>query len=207
MKIGIIGGGSVGQKLAALIQSTGHEVVLGLRDPAKASGLSYQVAGLDAAAQVSEVVIIAIPYTACAEVLPKLATALNGKIVIDATNPLNSDWSPLLLGQENSAGEEVARLLPNSRVVKAFNTIFADIMTPERIARGGQKATAFICGDDAGANDIVAELARQIGFTPVVTGPLRNARYLEGMAHLNIAIAVGTGGGTNAAFLYHQIRG
>lgn len=154
----------------------------------------------------ADVVIVALPFAATAEVLPTLASALAGKMVVDATNPVQADWSPLPLGAENSAGEETARCLTKSKIVKAFNTVFADVMTPPRLDRRGRKITVFVAGDYADANNLIARLSGSIGFAPLVTGPLKNARYLEAMAHLNIAIAMG-GGGTNAAILYDQVRG
>ncbi|MEO1603425.1 MAG: NADP oxidoreductase, partial [Pseudomonadota bacterium] len=151
-----------------------------------------------------EVIILAIPFFAAEDVLPTLAEQIADRIVIDATNPLNDDWSPRLLGQENSAAEEIARLLPDAKLVKAFNTIFADIMSESGFDRHGQKATLFIAGDDEVAVATVAGLASDMGLLPVRTGALTTARYLEAMAHLNIAIAVGQSGGTNAAFVYHR---
>ncbi len=205
MKIGIIGGGNVAFRLAALMAQAGHDAVVGVRDASRwPKAAPVAARSMQEAATHGDIVILAIPYSACAEALPRHKAALAGKIVVDATNPLNADWSPMLLGQENSAGEEIKRLLPKSRVVKAFNTIFADIMKSDRLNRGALKATALICGDDDLANREVASLAASMGFAPIVTGPMQNARYLEGMAHLNIAIAVGQGGGTDAAFLYDQ---
>jgi hypothetical protein len=204
MKIGILGSGSVGQKLASLFRTAGHDVLLGAREAGDASGQSVRRGSFAQVAEHGDVVIVAIPYQACAQVLPALRDALAGKIVVDATNPLNADWSPLLLGEENSAGEQLARLLPASRVVKAFNTVFADSMVPERLDRGGKRAASFLCSDHAEASRTIADLARQVGFAPVDAGPLRCARYLEAMAHLNIQIAVGMKGGTNAVFLYDQ---
>lgn len=142
----------------------------------------------------------ALPYAAVAEALPSLADALAGKIVVHATNPVAGDWSPLLLGQENSAGEEVARFLPHSRVVKAFNSIFADVMTPDGPVHHGQRVTRFVAGGASDACRIVAELAKAAGFAPVTAGPLRLERHLEALAHLNIAVAL-SGRGTNAAFM------
>jgi 8-hydroxy-5-deazaflavin:NADPH oxidoreductase len=205
MKIGIIGCGSVGTKLATLMAHAGHQVIVGARNVSKAKAeTAYQVTTIAKAVTHGEVMVLAIPYSACVDVLSPLASELAGKIVIDATNPLNADWSPLLLGEQNSAGEEIARQLPKSQIVKAFNTVFADIMVVDRLKRGVTPATAFICGNNTEAVKKVAGLAKDIGFTPVITGPLQNSRYLEGMAHLNIAIAVGQSGGTNAAFLYDQ---
>lgn len=198
MNIAIFGTGNVGQRLHQLLSPHVASALLCARQPqAGAPGFAQGAAQAD-------VVLLAIPFTALAEVLPGLQDTLRGKVVVDCTNPLNADWSPLLLGQENSAGEETARLLPGARVVKAFNTIFADVMTHERQDRGGLRTTAFVAGDDAQAKAAVLSLASAAGFAPVDVGPLTMARHLEAMAHLNIQIAVGQKGGTNAAFVYHQ---
>lgn len=201
MKIAILGFGNVGKQFANLFSKAGHEVVIGLRS-ASNQELPYPFAPFKEAAAVAEVVAIAIPFTACADVLPELAEVTKGKIVIDSTNPLNTDWSPKLLGQENSASEEISRLLPEAYVVKAFNTIFANVMNKPMKDR--QAITAFIAGDNDEAKRKVIALASDIGYAPIDTGLLYTARYLESMAHLNIQIAVGQEGGTNAAFIYLQ---
>jgi 8-hydroxy-5-deazaflavin:NADPH oxidoreductase len=201
VKLTIIGNGAVGGALVRLFSSAGHQVVVGSRSPSDVIGTT----SIPDAVSRGDVVILAVPFAAINDLLPALAESLTGKIVVDLTNPLNPDWSPLLLGQEHSAGEEISRLLPQSRVVKAFNTVFADVMSKERLARGAYQATTFIAGDNKAAVDTVADLARSAGFAPVTVGALSAARYLESMAHLNISIALGQNGGTNAAFIYHQI--
>jgi len=195
MKIGILGAGNVGSKLADLMRKAGHDVVIGSR-----SGQH----SLKDAAEHGEIAVIAIHFHATGSALPDLAPLLSGKVVIDATNPLNDDWSPLLLGQENSASEEIARLLPDARVAKAFNTIFADVMAPDRQEREGGRVTCFVASDHADAVLAVAGLAEDMGFAPVTISKLSAARQLEAIAHLNIELALGQGGGTNAAFLYHR---
>jgi 8-hydroxy-5-deazaflavin:NADPH oxidoreductase len=201
MTIAILGFGNVGKQFANLFSKAGHEIIIGLRSVSNQE-LPYPFATFKEAAEVADVVAIAIPFTACADVLPELAEVTEGKIVIDSTNPLNTDWSPKLLGQENSASEEISRFLPEAYVVKAFNTIFADVMNEP--VKEGQTITAFIAGDKDEAKQKVIALARDIGYAPIDTGLLYTARYLESMAHLNIQIAVGQGGGTNAAFIYLQ---
>lgn len=201
MKIAILGFGNVGKQLANLFSRAGYEVVIGLRSVSNQE-LPYSFATSKEAAAAADVVAIAIPFAACADILPDLLEAVKGKIVIDSTNPLNAEWSPKLLGQENSAAEEISRLLPEAHIVKAFNTIFADVMDTPII--GGQAITAFIAGDHDETKQKVMALARKVGYAPIDTGPLYTARYLESMAHLNIQIAVGQGGGTNAAFVYLQ---
>ena len=202
MKIAVIGYGTVGKKFAELFCSAGYDVIVGLRS-APVDPIPYPQASFKEAAKAADTVALAIPFSACADVLPEIAEASKGKVVIDSTNPVNSDWSPKLLGQEDySAGEEVSRLLPDAQVVKAFNTIFADVM--DKPVRDGKQITAFVAGDNDSAKHIVANLAAKIGYAPVDTGPLYTARYLESMAHLNIQIAVGQEGGTDAAFIYSQ---
>jgi predicted dinucleotide-binding enzyme len=204
MKIAILGFGNVGKQFANLFSKAEHEVVIGLRS-VSTQELPYTYTTFKEAAQVADIVAIAIPFIACADVLPELAEVTKGKIVIDSTNPLNADWSPKLLGQENSASEEISRLLPEAYVVKAFNTIFADVMN--KPMKGGQSITAFIAGNNDEAKQKISVLASDIGYAPIDTGPLYTARYLESIAHLNIQIAVGQGGGTNAAFIYLQQKG
>jgi 8-hydroxy-5-deazaflavin:NADPH oxidoreductase len=201
MKIAILGFGNVGKQFANLFSNAGHEIVIGLRSVLNQE-LPYPFATFKEAAEVADVVAIAIPFTACANVLPELASVTKGKIVIDSTNPLNPDWSPQLLGQENSASEEISRLLPEAYVVKAFNTIFADVMNEP--VKDGKAITAFIAGDHDEAKRKIIALASDIGYAPIDTGLLYTARYLENMAHLNIQIAVAQGCGTNAAFIYLQ---
>jgi 8-hydroxy-5-deazaflavin:NADPH oxidoreductase len=204
MKLCIIGHGSVGKNLAALAAQSGLEVIVGVRNPAGATG-EFATSAIESAIPGADIVLLAVPFRICHEILPPLAGLLAGKTVIDATNPLNEDWSPLIPSSGRSAAEEIAALLPHSHVVKAFNTVFADIMIAARLDRCGRRATAFMAGDDAAAKDAVASLASGLGFDPLDVGPLVQARYLEAMAHLNIGIAVGQHGGTNAAFLYDQV--
>lgn len=206
MKIGILGGGNVGTALAGLFAHGGHETRVGVRDPARQPASGAATVTLEQAAVHGDVVLVAVPFTAATAVLQPLATHLESKILVDATNPLNADWSPLLLGQESSAAEEIARSVPLARVVKAFNTVFADVMRADRLDRSAGRVTTFVAGDDPDAVAVVSALARDAGFSPVEAGPLRVARYLEALAHLNIQLAVGCGGGTNAAFVYDRAR-
>jgi predicted dinucleotide-binding enzyme len=205
MLIGILGYGAVGQKLAQLFADAGHTITIGLRKAtsAEVNNIPYAVASIAETAANVDALVLAIPHTAAIEALKELAPLLKGKIVIDSTNPLQEDWSPLLLGQENSAGEEIQRLLPESHVVKAFNTIFADVMHKNAI---GQPISAFVAGNNAHAKEAVMHLAQAAGFSPINAGDISSARYLEAMAHLNIRLAVSLGGGTHAAFLYYQAK-
>jgi 8-hydroxy-5-deazaflavin:NADPH oxidoreductase len=197
MKISFIGAGNVATNLGSLFIHAGHTVFYGKRQP-NASQLSIA----DAISH-SEIICFAVPFSAMENLLTTFQEALSDKIVIDVTNPINiHDWSPLLLGEENSAGEQTAKLLPKSKVVKAFNAIFADVMTPEKQVFNGEKLTAFIASDSSEAAKIVKRLADEAGFSGFIVGGIKNARYLEAMAHLNINIA--GSGGTNAGFKFFQ---
>jgi 8-hydroxy-5-deazaflavin:NADPH oxidoreductase len=197
MNISFTGAGKVATGLGNLFSNAGHAVKYGVQNPA-----DNQLSVSDAIS-FGEVICFAIPFSAMNEVLTANKEALKGKIVADITNPVNAaGWSPLYLG-EDSGGEQTARLLPESRVVKAFNTIFADVMKPGKQIFENQKLTAFIASDDAAAANTVKKLADDAGFSGFIAGDIKNARYLEGMAHLNIAMASG-GGGTDAGFAYFQ---
>ncbi len=203
MNIAIFGAGPVGNQLTTLCEAAGHQVLVCTRSAPSASS-SRVTHRFEAGARQAEAVVLAIPFRVAVEVLRPLKSLLHGKIVIDCTNPLNADWSPMLLGQTNSAAEEIARALPGARVVKAFNTIFADVMPAARRDRSGLRSTAFVAGDEDVAKQSVMQLATSFGFSSADVGPLWVARHLESMAQLNIQIAIGQKGGTNAAFIYHQ---
>lgn len=197
MKISFIGAGNVASNLGNLFSNAGHSVKYGTQTP-NGNQLS-----ISAACQFGEIVCFAIPFSAMEAVLTTNKEALKGKIVVDITNAINlADWSPLFLG-EDSGGEQTARLLPESKVVKAFNTIFADVMKAEKQQFNGQKVTAFIASDDHEAATTVSNLANEAGFVGCIVGGIKNARHLEAVAHLNISIALG-GGGTDAGFIYVQ---
>lgn len=196
MNISFIGAGNVASNLGNLFTSAGHSVRFGTHHP------QNEQLSVTEAISFGEVVCFAIPFSAMKEVLKENRENLKGKIVVDITNAINiSDWSPVFLG-ENSGGEQTASLLPESKVVKAFNTIFADAMKLDK-QFDGQKLTAFIASDDPEAASTVKKLADDAGFNGFVVGGIKNARHLEAMAHLNIAVAL-SGGGTDAGFIYVQ---
>jgi NADPH-dependent F420 reductase len=209
MKIAVIGAGNVGSRLAKLFILAGHEITIGSREQEKAIAIAAQLGETvkgakyaDAVAS-ADVIIVTTPWAnnTTLDVVQELGD-LTGKIVIDCTNPLAPDYMSNTLGYTTSSAEEIAKLLPGVPVVKAFNTIFAEVMEPGKQIFDGQKATGFYCGDDAAAKAIAAKLIEDAGFEPVDAGVLQNARYLEPMAQLNIQIAYGLGGGTNVAFRY-----
>lgn len=186
-KVGIIGSGNVGSALARGLQRAGNEV--------KAVGKDK--AAIRDAAVWGEIVILAVPFGAIDEVVKDAADLLAGKTVIDVTNALDANKN-LAIGFSTSGAEELQRKLPRARLVKAFNTVFAQHMDSGRL--GDTPLTAFVAGDDASAKKVVLELARAIGFDAVDAGPLRNARLLEPLAFLNIQLGYTLGMGTQIGF-------
>ncbi len=205
MKIGIIGSGNVGSALGSRWAKAGHEVVFGTRNPqgldmqqlaAKASGKT-SAASLADTARDNDVLLLATPWAATEQIIAGLGD-LSGKILIDATNPLLPDLSGLALGSTTSAGEQVAGWARGAKVVKAFNTVGANIMADPSFQ--GHKPVLFYCGDDPQAKQVVQKLISELVFEAVDAGPLKQARLLEPFALLWISMAYAQGLGTDFAF-------
>ena len=188
MKIGIIGKGHVGNALATGLSHAGHEIKFGHRDPEEP---------VAEAAKWGEVIIFAVPHDAIADVAEAVGSAADGKVLVDVTNAIGGNMG-LAVGFSTSAAEELQKMLPKARVVKAFNTVFAPNQSKGRL--GGEQLTLFVAGDDASAKETVIRFGREIGFDSVDTGPLKSARYLEPMAILLINMGYGLGMGTGIGF-------
>jgi len=193
MKVAIIGAGNVGKALATSITRAGHEVTLSASSPESAQEAAAEVGAQAAATNTdavrdAEVVILAVPFVgAGADVATELRDAVDGKTIIDVTNPLRPDYSGLAT-DGISAAEEFQKLLPAANVVKAFNTIFASNQ-----ASPSTDIDGFVAGDDDKAKQRVISLVESIGFSAVDVGPLRLARHLEGMAWINIGLNAANG--------------
>jgi predicted dinucleotide-binding enzyme len=124
---------------------------------------------------------------------------MEGKVVIDCTNPLTRDADDLMVGNTTSGSELIEKMLPGAKVVKAFNTVFAQVYHSDSRLFGSRHATMLYCGDDADAKATVAKLIIEVGFAPTDAGPLKSARYLEPLAMLMIQLGYGQGMGTNIA--------
>ena len=124
---------------------------------------------------------------------------LSGKVVIDITNPLTADYMGLTLGYSTSAAEEIARAVPEAEVVKAFNTVFAQVLSEGADFGNSQTVPVFVASDSERAKQTAKSLAESMGFMTVDAGGLRNARYLEPLAGLNIYLGYGAGLGTSIA--------
>ncbi len=206
MKLAIIGSGNIGKSIGAWASELSYEVIYTSRDKqhaqeaAKITGKNSRAAGIRDAVEAAEMVLIAVPYGAVKDILSDLGSLLNGKVVIDATNALSPDYSSLALGFSTSAAEEMQKLVPKAKVVKAFNTVFAAVFASQNPVISGKKVSVFFAGDDKEAKDKVADLILKMGFDAVDAGPLKAARNLEPLALLNINLGYGLGHGTSIGF-------
>jgi predicted dinucleotide-binding enzyme len=174
-KVGIVGNGKVGSALRRGLERVGYPVRAVGKEPAKVHETGSW----------AEVIVLAVPYAAFPDALAELGDAVTGKALIDVCNPLTPEMEPAL-GFDTSAAEQLQKRAPDGKVVKAFNTVFAEHMETGRLR--DQPLTAFAAGENAEAKAQVLQLARDIGFDAVDSGPLRNARLLEALGYLNIQL-------------------
>jgi NADPH-dependent F420 reductase len=173
--VSIIGTGNMGQAISALAGKGGNSVEL-----FNTSDADKQVTG--------DIVVLAVPYPAVADVIAKRREQLAGKIVIDITNPLNfQTFDDLTVPADSSATAEIASALPTSRVLKAFNTTFAGTLAAGTV--GGLPTTVLIAGDDADAKQELVGLVTAGGLRAIDAGGLKRARELEGVGLLQITLA------------------
>ena len=203
MKITILGSGNMAAAFVKQLSAAGHQVRLTGRNVAKVTELAGQYAGVErieprAAAQHADAVIVATPYEAAVDALRSLGD-LNGKVVIDITNPLTPDYMGLTIGHDTSAAEQIAQAIPGAQVVKGFNTLFAQVLSAGADFGDSRKASVFLASDSERAKQTAKALAESLGFETLDAGPLKNARYLEPLAALNIYFGYGAGMGTTVA--------
>jgi NADPH-dependent F420 reductase len=192
MEIAIIGAGKVGKALAKSGLRAGHKVTLTAHHPEHAAEAARETGAQSAASNTeavkgAELIIVAVPYDKLGEVFRGLGDAVDGKIVVDATNHINTQDPGEVLGALSNA-EEIQKRHPKVRVVKAFNYAFATRMAEPTV--DGTHLDGFVAGDDQGAKDKVLELVKSIGFRPIDAGPLVMARVLEGMALLSVTLQI-----------------
>lgn len=182
-KIGIIGDGNVGSALASGLKRAGHDV----------RAVGKDKVAIRETATWAEIVLLAVPFAVIDDVVKEIGGAVAGKTLVDVTNALDAKMA-LAVGFTTSGAEDLQKKLPKARVVKAFNTQFAQHMSSGRL--GDQSLTVFVAGDDAAAKGDVTALATAIGFEAVDAGPLANARLLEPLGYLNIQLGYVLGLGT-----------
>jgi predicted dinucleotide-binding enzyme len=206
MKLAIIGSGSIGKAIGTWAAQVGYEVIFSAKEDSKAkavataAGHGAKSASVRAAIESAELVLLAVPYGAAAEALKDVAPLLKGKTLIDATNALTADYGALTVGFTSSAAEEIAKLVPEAKVVKAFNTVFAQVYGSQNPKVNGKTVSVFVAGDDKSAKEKVTALVSKLGFDAVDCGPLKSARNIEPLALLNIQLGYASGLGTNIGF-------
>jgi predicted dinucleotide-binding enzyme len=172
--ISIIGSGNMGQAIKAVAERGGNAVEFIGREDTQVNG---------------DIVILAVPYPALADIASRLGGALAGKTVVDITNPLDfSTFDSLVVPADSSAAQQLADRLPEAHVLKAFNTTFAATLSSGAV--GGAPVTVLIAGDDADAKTALSEVVTAGGLVAVDAGSLRRARELESLGFLQLTLAV-----------------
>jgi hypothetical protein len=203
MVVAFIGCGQVGGALADHLQRCGHRVVLATRDEksetvvaARRRNPALQTASPVDACKQAEVVFLATPFQANASALEGLQEALVGKILVDCTNPVGAGLTHGLDNKE-SGSEQVQRLVPGARVVKAFTIYGFENFIDPVYPHAGERPAMLIAGDSVDAKRRVEGLCEQLGWKPVDVGPLSSSLHLEHMTLLWIKMARVQGKGPN----------
>lgn len=203
MKVTVIGAGNMGAAFVKQLTRVGHQVSVAARDGAKAARVAAESQGAKAvpaagSAAGADAVVLATGYADAVAAL-QAAGDLKGKVVIDITNPLTADYMGLTVGHSTSAAEQIAKAVPGAEVVKAFNTVFAQVLAEGADFGSGSKVSVFVASDSERAKQTAGAIAESIGFAVVDAGGLKNARYLEPLAGLNVYLGYGAGLGTRIA--------
>ncbi len=189
-RVGVLGTGEVGRRLAGGLTDRGHEVMIGSREPNKAElrewlageGTGVEAGSFSEAARHGELLVLAVRGDAAEEAIAEAGSEnFSGKVVIDAMNPLDfsGGFPPKLsISGEDSLGERVQRVLPNAKVVKAFNTIGNPYFVDPSFSEG--EPTMLIAGDDDAAKGLVRDLLADFGWSDTVDiGCIEGSRELE----------------------------
>lgn len=189
--ISIIGLGNMASALADRALAGGHAVEIIGRDQAKAKELAVALGGATVGeagtAPAGDIVIVAVPYAGAATVVSEYGDALDGKVIIDITNPIAPDAKGFVTPEGSSGAQEIAKAAPaGAHVVKAFNTVFSHVLAADPAE--GRPLDVFIAGDDAQAKARVSAFIESLGLRPLDTGQLPMARALENVALLQLGL-------------------
>jgi NADPH-dependent F420 reductase len=208
MRVTIIGAGNMGRGIGTRVVAGGHEVEIVDRDPAEAQRLADELGESATALEPSEefggeVVVFAVYYPGIKDAVAQYVERLAGKVVVDITNPVDSEtWDRLATPAGTSSAEEVAQLVPEGTpVVKAFNTTFANTLVAGDV--DGQQLDVLIAGDDEEARQKVSKLVSDGGLRPIEVGPLERAHQLEQLGFLHISLQQPLGLGFASTFKLH----
>lgn len=197
MRIAVIGAGKVGKALGTALRAKGYSVTYGVRQPHRSPERNAKTVG--EALNSGDVVILATPWTAAEAIVCEHAESLGGKIVIDATNPLNPNATGLAFGFVTSGAELLQSHARTAIFYKAFNSTGTAAMVKPQFAEG--RAAMFVAGPDLPEKYTVLRLVAEIGFEPIDAGELKAARLLEPLGMLWLQLAQNKGEGRDFAFV------
>lgn len=214
MDVTIIGTGNMARGVGSRVLAGGHKLTVVGKDRERAEEVARDLRDAGADGDVStavsgdqlegDVVVLAVYYPDAREAVEQYRDQLAGKTVVDITNPVNDSFDGLVVPPDSSATSELSQLAPDANFVKAFNTTFATTLREGEVA--GQPLDVLIAGDDSGAKEAVATLARDGGQNPIDTGGQERARELEavGLLHMTVQQPLGTGFGTALKILAQE---
>lgn len=197
MRIAIIGAGNVGKTLGSALRAKGYAVTYGVRDPEKTEERNAKTVA--EALTGAEAVILATPWTATESLVCEHADALAGKIVIDATNPINPSLTRLAVGFDTSGAELLQSQARKAKFYKAFNSTGVSVMAKPKFPEG--KAAMLVAGPDGPDKKTVLRIVADVGFEGLDAGELKAARLLEPLAMLWVQLALAKGQGRDFAFV------
>ena len=189
--ISIIGTGNMASALAGRALAGGNAVEIIGRDPVKAKELAAALGGATVGtagtAPAGDIVVLAVPYASAAAVIGEYGDALDGKVIVDMTNPITLDFKGFVTPEGSSGAQEIAKAAPaGAHVVKAFNTLPSDVLAAG--SAEGRPLDVFIAGDDAQAKARVSVFIESLGLRPMDAGQLPMARALENAALLQLGL-------------------
>jgi 8-hydroxy-5-deazaflavin:NADPH oxidoreductase len=213
MRVGILGSGLMGGTLGTLFARAGHEVVFSyarsiekLKRLAKDANGKARAGTPQEAAQAADAVLLAVHWLRIDDVLDQ-AGNLSGIVTLTCSLPMDAGNTGLVIGHTTSGAEQLAKKVPEAKVVCAFNTVPSEVLFGVHAARRqANRPTLVYCGDDAGSKAVAAELIRDVGFEPADAGPLRIARYTEPFALLVAQLAYEGTGGPELAYRFELFR-
>jgi predicted dinucleotide-binding enzyme len=213
MRVGILGSGLMGGKLGTILARAGHEIVFSyarsdqkLKQLARDAGSRARAGTPLEAAQGADAVLLAVHWSRIDEMLNQ-AGDLSGKVILTCSLPMNVDNTELVVAHTSSGAEELAKMVPQARVVSVFGTVPSEVLFGVYETRGKAGRPSLVyCGDDESGKGVAAELIRDVGFEPVDAGPLRIARYIEPFALLVAQLAYEGKGGPELAYRFERFR-
>ena len=211
MHIGVLGSGLMGGKLGTILARAGHDVVFSyahseqkLKKLAREAQGNARAGTPGEAARDADALLLAVHWSRVDDVL-KQAGDVSGKVIVSCSLPMNADDTGLVIAHTSSGAEQLAKRVPQARIVSAFNTVPSEVLVGVFEARRKARRPSLVyCGDDASSKETAATLIKDVGFEPVDAGPLRIARYTEPFALLVAELAYESDGGPELAYRFER---